>query len=99
MRLKIFITTCVCTAALLLLSIPFVMRNAPPEEASQSDKAKHGILMLSIFGGAAMITVAAAGGAVLLIRKVRREYFEKQADNLQGLVEGTLRDHAKKKQD
>jgi hypothetical protein len=96
MRLKVFVTGCVIAEFLLFLTAPLILGDKPGDEATKKEKANYGVKMLSLFGGAGIICVMAAGGAVILMRRTKQEYLEEQAENLKELVEGSLKDHAEK---
>lgn len=111
MRLKATVTGLVVFGLLLLALWPWLLGNPPvrpsglesgktTSEQSRQFKERQvryltrsavyiSLLLLTFFG--------ATVGAWLLVRQARKEYALRTADNLRELIEGTLKDHGKRK--
>lgn len=96
MRLKVLTTTAFVFGLLCLLLWPLLLGPRPGPGASRQDLARYGLRFLTYYGVTSAAFVATAVFAVLLARQTRREYLERTRENLQDLIEGTLRDHGRK---
>ena len=81
----------------LMLGMPFVMAKKPDADAERETLSKFAIIFASYITVTSIVWFLAALFAVLLIRQTRRKFAEEQRDNLKDLIEGTLRDHERKK--
>lgn len=96
-RLKVITTTFVIFGVLLLFGFPFVFAMRPGPSVAQRDRQ---IFALTITGYFFLICIVL--GVVMILawklwRRQSEELAEKQMENLKELVEGTLTDHAEKK--
>lgn len=93
MRLKV-VTTLLSVAGLLLLALwPWLVGTRPPESAPRVEVARYGVKVLAYFGLTCSVFITAAVSALILARRTRRQYLDATRENLQELIEGTLRDH------
>ena len=95
MFLKVLTTALVLLGLAMLLAMPFVVGERPAEH-DRLALAQYGERTLAYFAVACFTWVAAAGCAVALMRRARREYLESQRENLSHLIEGTLKDHERR---
>jgi hypothetical protein len=65
--------------------------------ADQIELARYGIRMLAYFGVTSLTWIGAATCAVILMRRMRRQFIEEQRKNLTEMIEGALRDHERQK--
>lgn len=96
MRLKVLTTTLVVAGLLLMLAWPLVAGSSPGKAATRAERVYWGRKLLIYFTVTASVWVCVAGSAVMLARQTRREFLKAERDNLQALIEGTLRDHGRK---
>ncbi len=95
MLLKVLTTAFVIMGFGLLIVLLFVMINKPSGE-NESELVIYGTRILVYFGVSCLSWIAAAFCAVLLMRRTRNELVESQKENINSLIEGTLRDHERK---
>ena len=96
MLLKILTTTFFVFGVLLLVAWPFVIGPQPEPELGKNVLADYALKMVVYIFVLSVAWMAAAVCACLLTRKLRRELAGRQVENMQGLVEGTLKDHGRK---
>lgn len=96
MRLKTVTTALVVFGLALMLLWPFVLGERPAATAPRRAQAEYGVRLLTYFGVTAVTWLLVAGCAVMMVRQARREFLEKERQNLQALIEGTLRDHERR---
>lgn len=96
MRLKIATTSFLIAGVLLLLAWPFAI-GPKPVQASQKELAEYALRILIYFGITATTFLVTAILALLLVRQARRDFAKEAKENLKGLIEGTLRDHDRKR--
>ena len=96
MFLKVLTTAFVVCGLALLLAMPSLV-GARPDGEDKLLMAQYGTRLLTFFAVTSLFWVGAAVCAVLLARRTRLEYLERQRENLAGLIEGALRDHEKRK--
>lgn len=96
MFVKVVTTALVLLGLAMLVGLPFVLRERPTD-GDQAALAKYGAWLITYFGATCLIWLSAALGAVLVMRNARRRLTEDQKENLRGMIEGTLRDHERKK--
>lgn len=95
MRLKVVTTVLVVFGLLLLMAWPLVLGNRPP--ASNRPQLAVYSKKLAIYTSVLVVTFfGSAVGAWLIMRQTRKEYLEASRRNFEELLEGTLRDHARK---
>ncbi|HXH61712.1 MAG TPA: hypothetical protein VNI20_10190 [Fimbriimonadaceae bacterium] len=95
MLLKVLTTALVLLGLGLLLGLPFMI-GAKPQGADKIELAHYGARLVTYFAATAFSWVGAALCASLLVRRAKREYLDDQRELMQGLIEGTLRDHERK---
>ena len=78
-----------------LLVLPFVLGEHPPDD-DQVALARYGAWLIAYFGVTCLIWLSAALSAVFVMRNARKQLVEDQKENVQTLVEETLRDHERK---
>lgn len=81
----------------MMLGWPLFMGQRPAEGASTEELARFGVRGLVYFGVTASAFLIAAILAIRLARQMRQRYMEDAKENLKELVEGSLRDHERKK--
>jgi hypothetical protein len=96
MRLKILTTAFVLAGIGLLVLWPWLVGHRPDASESRLALASYGQRLLVYFAVTALTWLGAAFCAWLLIRQTRREYVESLRENVQSLIEGSLRDHGRK---
>lgn len=96
MRLKIATTIFLTAGVLLLLAWPIAI-GPKPDQGSQKDLAMYALRILIYFGITATTFLVTAILALLLVRQARKEFAQQAKENLKGLIEGTLRDHERKR--
>jgi len=112
MRLSATVTGLVLFGVLLLVLWPWLLGNPPdrridtrpggPTAAQQArllkEKQVRYLTRSAIYISLLMVTFfSATVCAWLLVRQARREYALRTAENLRELIEGTLKDHGKRK--
>lgn len=111
MRLKAAVTGLVVFGLLLLALWPWLLGNPPARPAAVragtasaeqvrefKDQQVRYLGRSAVYISVLMLTFfSAAVCAWLLVRQARREYAERTAENLRELIEGTLKDHEKRK--
>ena len=97
MLLKILTTTFLVFGVLLLVAWPFVIGPQPDSELGKNVLADYALKMAVYIFVLSVAWMVAAVCAWLLTRKLRRELADRQVENMQGLAEGTLKDHGRKK--
>ncbi len=97
MRLKILTTGSLLLGVALLFAWPFLIGPRPPKTAPKLELAHYAEKYLIFFGITAIVFVMTAFFAWLLARQMRVQYLEQTKENLESLVEGTLQDHAAKR--
>lgn len=95
MRLKTLTTTLLVAGVLLMLGWPVFVGAKPAPTTPKKVIARWGVRSLVYFGVTSGVWLSAAVSALLLARQTRREFLLKEKENLQALIEGTLRDHGK----
>lgn len=73
-----------------------VLSQAPGVDATRREKVQYGVRMMTLFGVTSGLWLGAAASAVILARRARKEYADERQAALEGLVEGSLRDHIKR---
>ncbi len=96
MRARVVTTSLLILGLILLLAWPFVVGGRPAETAPRREMAEYGLRVLIYFGLTCATFLGAAIGALVVARRAREEFLEKQSENLNDLLEGTLRDHTPK---
>lgn len=95
-RLKIATTTSMVFGVGMLVLWPWVLGQAPGKDAPRGqmeDYAVRFLIYVTVLLINFFVTVVLS---YLMVRKVREEFLDKSKENLQHLMEETLRDHAKK---
>jgi hypothetical protein len=95
-RLKIATTISMVFGVGMLVFWPWLLGQAPGQSAPRAQMEEYAfrfliyvaVLLINFF-----VTVVLS---YLMLRKVREEFLEQSKENLQHLMEETLRDHAKK---
>ena len=98
MRWLKIVTTGLLVAGLgLLIAWPWIVGPRPvgaaKTEAERKELARYGLKALSYFAVTTSAFLGAAAGAVLIIRRTRREFVDHEKQIVRGLVEGSLKDH------
>ena len=96
MFLKVLTTTFFVFGVLMLLAWPFVIGPQPDPELGKTALADYALKMAVYIFVLSVAWMAAAVCAWLLTRRLRRELAGRQVENMEGLVEGTLKDHGRK---
>ena len=97
MFLKVLTTAFFLFGILLLVAWPFVIGPRPDPELGKNVLADYALKMAVYVFVLSVAWMAAAVCAWLLTRKLRKELTGRQVENMEGLVEGTLKDHARKR--
>lgn len=97
MRLKIATTACLIFSALALLSWPWTVGPKPPDSAPKAELQAYAVRLMAYFGVLVFALFVTVALALLVIRNTRLEFKKRSLDNLQDLVESTLKDHAAKR--
>ncbi|MBX3097035.1 MAG: hypothetical protein KF812_09250 [Fimbriimonadaceae bacterium] len=97
MWLRVATTTMVVFGIVALIWTFLLFGDTPAATAPKKEKAEYGLRLLTGFGVTAGAWVAAAGCAVALARRARKEFVEQEAEAMKRLIEGTLRDHESKR--
>ena len=95
MFVKIVTTALVLIGLALLAGLPFALRERPVD-GDQETLARYGAWLLTYFGATCLVWLCAAFSAVFVMRAVKRQLVDDQKENLDGMIEGTLRDHGRK---
>jgi hypothetical protein len=98
-KLKTVTTALVIIGLILLVLWPFVIGPMPPAAAAPREKAEYLAKSLGYVTGLMVTWVAVATCALILMRQIRNEMKTATDRNLRELVEGTLRDHDKRRKD
>lgn len=95
--LKIMTTGFLIAGLVMLFAWPWAVGKRPIDkphsEIEKKDLARYGIRALTYFTLTTCTFLAAATGAVLIIRRTRREFVDNEIKIVRGLVEGSLKDH------
>lgn len=94
MPLRALTTGLVVFGVGLMLGYPLVLRR-PPKEASQQELTEFAQRGLAYVGLLVAVWVAVIVAALLLLVRSRRELARAEAEQVRGLVEGSLGDHAR----
>lgn len=97
MPLKIATTVLFVIGLAMLMAWPLVWRGRPAPEAPPKELAEFSLRFLIYFALTALVFLSSAICALLLVRRAREEFAEQAGKNLRGLIEGTLRDHGRKR--
>ncbi len=97
MRLRVLTTVFLLFGVALMVCWPFVLGHRPGPEASHRELATYALHAILYFGVTAFTFVFAALFALLAMRQARREFVEQKRENLRGLIEGSLKDHERRK--
>lgn len=95
-RVKIFVIASVMAGLVMLLVWPWVVGSRPPRNAPRKELAGYGMKLSVYLGLSCLPWLMAAGGCILWIRQTRREFVDREKDNMRELIEGTLRDHERR---
>ena len=95
MLVKVVTTALVLLGLAMLVGLPFVLGERPPED-DQVALARYGAWLLTYFGVTCLVWLSAAMGAVFVARNARRQLVDDQKENVRTLVEESLRDHGRK---
>lgn len=96
MALKVITTVALLLGFGLLVLFPSVLMRRPAQTAPVAERRAFVRTLQYQLGGLLGCMVVSGTGAILIMRKVRREYAERTRENMQELIEGTLQDHRKK---
>lgn len=98
MRLKVFTSAFLLTAAILMVTYPWILASRP--SAGNPGAMRMYILRFALFMLALLVClVGSAIGAIVLLRRSREEYRIEKTRLLKELLEGSLEDHRKAKED
>ncbi len=95
MRLKVITTILFILGILGVAALPFLLARVPGPGAGQQVRVNYSIGVFVFFGVLSVIWVAVAALALLIIRRERMAFAEEKKDNLNQLIEGTLKDHGR----
>ncbi|MBL8060296.1 MAG: hypothetical protein JNK63_06230 [Chthonomonas sp.] len=95
MRLNVVTTSLLIFGVLLLLCWPIALGGRPSPDAPRAELANWGARALTYFLLTSMAFLSAAFGAVLIMRRNRREFLVEAKQNVRDLIEGSLKDHEK----
>jgi len=95
-RLKIATTAFLVFGLLLVLGWPWLVGPRPPEGSPKQELAAYVTRLVFYLGGTLVVFFVTAVLAVLVLRRVREEFRQEAMRNLEELLEGVRRDHAKK---
>ncbi len=95
-RLKILVIASIVTGFAMMLSWPWIVGKRPSKDAPRKELANYGVRLSIYFGLTCLPWLMAAGGCVFWIRQTRREFADREKDNMRELIEGTLRDHERR---
>lgn len=94
MRLKVATSTFLILGLLLLVGWPWIVGSQPPKsdlQATREYAARFGIYVIAIL----LIWFTTALLAVIVARRARQAFREEAMENLQHLLEESLKDHGK----
>lgn len=98
MRLKVLTTIGVIVGVGLVLSWPWVMGPRPdPTEENKRAVADYAMRLLVYFGATALVWLGVAILALIMVRQARKQFVVEEKALVKELVEGTLKDHERKK--
>jgi hypothetical protein len=95
MRLKVITTILFILGILGVAALPFLLQGVPGPGAGQQTRVNYSIGVFVFFGVLSIIWVAVAALALLIIRRERMAFAAEKKDNLNQLIEGTLKDHGR----
>lgn len=96
MGVRVLTTVFLLLGLMLLLSWPWFVGSQPPAAAPNAERLAHAWRFAIYFGALLLVFLMTAIFAWLTVRKQRRDYREQAMQNMQSLIEGTLRDHEQK---
>lgn len=97
MRLKVVTTAFLLFGVVLLVAWPWIVGARPAPTAPEPERLRY-LLRYSLYFLALIVTFfAAALGGFIIARRQREAFREEAMENLQHLIEGTLEDHAGKR--
>lgn len=85
-RLQVATTLFLVLGIGALLSFPWTVGTTPPADASDRAKADYAVNLLIFFTAAGLCFIMAALFAMILVRRIRREYREHLVSNLADLL-------------
>lgn len=91
--LKVLTTTFFVFGVGLLLAWPWLLGAKPT--TGRKELAEWGIKALLYFLFTTLAFLASAFGAWMIMRRQRQEFIAEAKENMQNLVEGTLKDHGR----
>ena len=91
--LKIATSLSLLAGVATLLAWPVIVGPRPDEAAGRRALAEYALRLTGYFGLTCFLFLLTAVLAYLVVRKTRMEYATERLDNLEQLMEGTLRDH------
>ena len=97
MRLKIATTAFLLFGLALLASWPWVVGPRPAHGAPRVEIAGYATRLMAYMGGTILSFVTAALLAIFVMRRAREAYRSEAKHNLAELLEGTRRDHGRKR--
>lgn len=95
MRVKAITTALLVTGLLMLVLWPKFVGPTPATDAPRAAKRQYLRYAAFYVSGILVCIFGAAVGAVFVARQMRNEYREQAKENLNELLEGTLKDHGK----
>ncbi|MDI9634793.1 hypothetical protein QPK87_37960 [Kamptonema cortianum] len=95
MRLKTVTTVLLVLGTIMLLGIPVVLGQRPPNDAPREERANFALFFGSYVIIDMLIMVAVIIMAMIVMRRTAADLKEEARINMQAFVEGTLADHSK----
>jgi hypothetical protein len=96
-RLRIWTTAWVIFGVFLVFGFPLLLTVRPPKTAPLRDREVFAVTLTAYFGLIVIVLAAVMWMSWKLYRAQVEELTERRMENLKDLIEGTLNDHASKK--
>ncbi len=97
MRLRAATTILFVLGLIGVAALPALLAGGPGPGAGRTALAEFGARMTIFFGVLCLIWLAVAVLGLLIVRRERLRFRAEKDSNLQDLIEGTLKDHAKRR--
>lgn len=96
MWLKIVTTVLMIFSVVMLFAYVLIVGQKPPAGAPRKEQIAYLRRGATYVGIESAALIGSVVGAYLIARRARSEYMEKSRQNMEALIEATLRDHAKR---
>ncbi len=93
MRLKVLTTALVIFGVILMVGWPWLVGPKPVPDAGTQALAAYGQRLMTYFLVTVSTWLTVAVLAMLIARQARDQFLAEERENLQKLIEGTLKDH------